>query len=454
MLDRIKKDYGYFDFVLDKIAGKAKDFQEIVKSLIYNKLTDNISINQIPNIYPEEAFEYLGLDETPAERTFYRTIERLGDKFVFVLERHQQFLVKNNLVSKEQFVDFSSTYFEGTKPELGALGYSRDGAPGKKQITFGISTGINNIPTALTIQKGNVQDKTHFDHIFNVAKKVLEKGSILIFDCGANTKTNKKMVRKGKYHYLTLKAKKKNSYRSIIQFFLQEKKKGNIVRFEMNDSIYECVKLVKDNETNYIFFSEKLYQEQLQKREKKYQRLLEKNDKDLKKVKKGKNLGSVITKDGYIILHGSIQKTLAPISNPFINGLEGFFALESSVDDEPEKILSLYKDRDKAEKFIRGLKDGLELRPIRHWSDLAVKGYLLLTFLTNFLVNLTLYLAKKPIVKDIRLLRKFLNNLTLTVAYPPNAFKFTVLSNISNEVISILGDFIQKYDDNSLKLRW
>ena len=109
----------------------------------------------------------------------------------------------------------------------------------------------------------------------------------------------------------------------------------------------------------------------------------------------------------------------------------------------------------RAEKVIgRGLKDGLELRPIRHWSPLAVKGYLLLTFLTNFLVNLTLYLAKKPIVRDIRLLRKFLNLLTLTVAYPPNGFKFTLLSNISNEVISIFGDFIKKYEDNSLKLRW
>jgi len=406
------------------------------------------------NIYPDEAFEYFGLKETPAERNFYRTIERLGDKFDIILELHQQFLVKNDLASKEQFIDFSSTYFEGTKPELGALGYSRDGAPGKKQITFGISTGINNIPTALTIQKGNVQDKTHFNHTFNVAKKVLKKGSILIFDCGANTKTNKKLVRNGEYHYLTLKAKKKKIYRPIIQLFLQEKENKNTVKFEMNDSFYECFKLEKEDETNYIFFSEKLYQEQLQKREKKYKKLLEKNNKDLKKVKKGKKLGSVITKEGYIILHGSIQKTLAPISNPFINGLEGFFALESSVDDEPEKILSLYKDRDKAEKFIRGLKDGLELRPIRHWSDLAVKGYLLLTFLTNFLVNLTLYLAKKPVVRDIRLLRKFLNNLTLTVAYPPNAFRFTVLSNISNEVMSILGDFIKKYDDNSLKLRW
>jgi hypothetical protein len=313
LLDRIKKDYGYFDFLFGKIGGKAKDFQKIVKSLIYNKWTDNVSINQIPNIYPHEAFEYLGLKEVPAERNFYRTIERLGDKFEIVLELHQQFLAKNDLVSKEQFIDFSSTYFEGTKPELGALGYSRDGAPGKKQITFGISTGINNIPTALTIQKGNIQDKIHFDHIFNVVKKVLKEDSLLIFDCGANTKTNeapnrsraagyndknKKMVRNGKYDYLTLKAKKKKSYKSIIQLFLHEKKSGNTIKFEINDSIYDCVKLKKDGETIYIFFSEKLYQEQLEKREKKYQKLLEKNNKDLKKVKKGKNLGSVITKDG------------------------------------------------------------------------------------------------------------------------------------------------------------
>ncbi len=49
LLDRIQKDYGYFDFLFDKIGGKSKDFQNIVKSLIYNKLTDNVSINQIPN---------------------------------------------------------------------------------------------------------------------------------------------------------------------------------------------------------------------------------------------------------------------------------------------------------------------------------------------------------------------------------------------------------------------
>ena len=43
-----------------------------------------------------------------------------------------------------------------------------------------------------------------------------------------------------------------------------------------------------------------------------------------------------------------------------------FLVLESSVDDGPEKILKLYKERDKAEKFFRNLKEGIELRPLRH----------------------------------------------------------------------------------------
>jgi len=43
-----------------------------------------------------------------------------------------------------------------------------------------------------------------------------------------------------------------------------------------------------------------------------------------------------------------------------VTGLEGFFVPESSVDDEPEKILDAYKNRDMAEKFIRDLKEGLK----------------------------------------------------------------------------------------------
>ena len=57
-------------------------------------------------------------------------------------------------------------------------------------------------------------------------------------------------------------------------------------------------------------------------------------------------------------------------------------------------------------------------------------------------------------MKNVKLLKKYLNNLTLTVVYPKNAFSFRILSNISQEVLGILGDFVYRYEDKSLKLRW
>ena len=386
----------------------------------------------------------------PAERSIYRDLDRIGQRAPFLQERCQDIIKKNDLISEKQFVDFSSSYFEGNKSELGSLGYSRDHEPGKEQITFGIATGMNNIPTALTIQKGNVQDKKHFKFMLNMVKHILKEGSMLIFDCGGNTEKNKKKVIKSKFNYLTLKPKKKKTYRKYIEIFKKSEKEKIII----NNIEYKCVKVKEGTEIQYIFYSNELAVDQKKKRNRKFRKELEKNDSKLTKVKKGKVLGTYVSKEGYILAKGSIQKTLDEIKNPFITGLEGYFILESSVDDETEKILRLYKDKDKAEKLIRNMKEGTELRPIRHWSTNAIIGYLFIVFLTNCLINLTHFLAELPVVKNVKLLKKFLNNLTLTIVYPKNKFRFQVLSNISEEILAILGDFVYKYEDKSLDLRW
>jgi len=93
-----------------------------------------------------------------------------------------------------------------------------------------------------------------------------------------------------------------------------------------------------------------------------FERQKEKGNKLLKKRKTEK----IPSDKGWIELIPQLQKTLLTMDNPYLNGIEGFFILESSVDIETEKILRLYKTRDKAEKFIRALKAGLELHPIRY----------------------------------------------------------------------------------------
>ena len=285
--------------------------------------------------------------------------------------------------------------------------------------------------------------------MYKTVKKVLDKNSILIFDCGANTKKNKENIRKDGFHYLTLKPKKRKTYAKYISMFREHA--NQIIK--INGVEYRCLKVSEDSEIQYIFFSEKLRKEQLEKRGKKFKRELEKNDSKLWKMKRGKELATYISREGYILAKGSLQKTLE-MKNPFITGLEGFFILESSVDTESENMLLLYKDRDKAEKLIRDIKEGTELRPIRHWSKKAIIGYMTIVFLTNCLLSLTHFLSKNSLVKNVKLLKKYLNNLTLTFVYPPKGFRFSILSNISEEILSILGDFVYRYEDKSLKLRW
>ena len=210
-----------------------------------------------------------------------------------------------------------------------------------------------------------------------------------------------------------------------------------------------------EDEVQYIFFSEDLYEDQMRSKEKKFMKELKKNKVKLKKTLGGKVLGEYICEEGYILTKGALQKVVGDVPNPYINGIEGFFVLQSSIDDEPEKILALYKDCDKAEKLIRGMKEGTELHPIRHWSKWAVIGYLVIIFLTNFLINLTLLKAKgQAMVKNVKILKKYLMKLTLTIVYPPNGFRFSIISNVSDEIRSLLGDYIDKYRDKSLDLRW
>jgi len=209
---------------------------------------------------------------------------------------------------------------------------------------------------------------------------------------------------------------------------------------------------MEGTEFKYIYFSKKAYKEQKRKRNKKFKRELEKNEKLLNKVKKGKVISKHLSREGEISLKGELENK--DLENPYITGLEGFFILESSLNKESYTLLKLYKDRDSAEKLIRDMKEGTELRPIRHWSRLAIIGYLIIVFLTNCIVQLTYFLSPDSVVKNVKLLKKYLENLTVTIVYDKSLFKFRVLSNVSPEIRSILGDFVDKYDDKSLKLRW
>ena len=394
--------------------------------------------------------QQLGLKDRTAERSIYRSLERIGEFFPIVMSQYQQFIKDHDLIDAKQIIDFSSSYFEGKQAKMGKKGYSRDKKPGKLQVTFGISTGISGVPTALTIQKGNVQDKTHMKSMITLVSKVLPKGSLLIFDAGANTLKNKKKIRKKKFHYLTLRPKKVGPYKKYIDFFNSKLNRGNVTSKVVNDRYYTCVKKQDKEYVSYIYFCPELYQDHIHSKKRKFERQKKKGNKILKKRKHP----VFPSEEGWVTLLPSIQKTLTEIENPYITGVEGFFILESSIEDHPWEILDLYKKRDKAEKFFRAMKEGIELRPLRHWSTNSIIGIFFISFLANLLVILTHHMNKITPVKNVKLLKKQLINLTLTIVYPKNRFRFTVLSNVSPEIKDLFGDFVYKWGDKTLKTRW
>ena len=440
LIKKVDKEFNFFGSIFGGLKGKTKHLIESVKAFINNRLDKCVSLSQITQNYPQEWFECLSFKEIPKERTLYRDLERIGAKYKFVVEKYQQLLKRKNLIDNKQFADFSSAFFEGDKAELGALGYSRDNQPGKRQITFGVRTGMNGIPSALTIQKGNVQDKKHMNFMLKISGKILEKGSLLIFDCGGNTEGNRDKIIELEFNYLTLKPRHRETYKKYIQIYRKSAKEVIYV----NGIKYKCVK-VKDENVKYIFHSKNLYKKLRKNRSKKFQKALLKGDKILAKINKGKPIGEHISREGNIIMKGEVQTSLSEIVNPFITNLEGFFILECSVEDEPYKVLKLYKNKDLAEKLIRNMKEGTELRPINHITKEAIIGYLVIVFLANCLIQLTHFLNKSNVDKNLKLLKKSLNSLTLTVIYDKSVFKFSILSNISQEIRGILGDSLKEF---------
>ena len=440
LINKIDKEFNLFDRLLGNIKGKTKNFIQSVKAFINNRLDKCVSLNQIKNNYPQELFECLGFKEPPKERTLYRDLERIGLNYKFVIEEYQKVLKKFNLIDKEQFVDFSSAYFEGDKAELGALGYSRDNQPGKKQITFGVSTGMNGVPSSFSIQKGNVCDKKHFKFMLKIANKVFEKYSMIIFDCGGNTEENKQKIIELGFNYLTLKPRQRSVYKKYVRLYKGSPKEI----FYANGIKYKCMKM-KEEDNKYIFYSKNLYKKLKRNRNRKFKRELEKNDTILSKVKRGKEIGKFISREGEIIAKGTMQKNLCEMKNPYITGLEGFFILESSVDEEPYKILRLYKNKDLIEKLIRNMKEGTELRPINHITKEAIIGYLIVVFIANCIIQLTHFLNRSNVDKNLKLLKKSLNSLTVTFIYDKSALSFSVLSNISQEIREILGDSLKEF---------
>ena len=438
-----------FSDIFNKHKSKGLDLNSLLIGLVSYKLTENFSIKEAGKwLNQDEILEILNL-ESFHEKVLYRTLETLGRNKEKILSDILGSLFSVYVFEETDInLDWTSIVLHGTKSKLGKYGYSRDHRPDKPQITVGVSELKKpiNIPIGITVNKGNVLDLQHFPDTYNQVKSRLKEGSLIVFDKGANTADNIKLIQEDKMTYLT-SMKLNASDDKIIEKFDPEK--AELV--DSKKSIYG-IKITKPSSIKYFYFSESLQKKQLESKARTV----------LKKLQEAKEIQEVITKNKKLPKKFRINNELIEIDYSFrtkleelsdeeaiellkssiISGREGFFCLKSNKNLTLEEALETYREKDSIEKIFDSLKNEIQIKPLRVWSDYSIYGAILLGFIAQLFISLMRYEFEEIKHRSTKFIKKSLKNLTLTIKFVKNGIKNYIFANfdkINSLIVTKMG---------------
>ena len=430
--------YDVLDF--STVFGKHKkngfDINDLLKALVSYKLTDNFSINKAHEwINRDEVLDIFNLKEF-IERTLYRVLEILGNNRETIISD-----IQDRLFARYDFehtninIDWTSIVLYGDKSPLGKYGYSRDHRPDKKQITLGITELADpiNVPIGITVEQGNIHDQKHFRKTYQQVNKRLKQGSLVVFDKGAHSIGNTALIRADDMQYLTARKLNKSDDKIIANYW-----NYSLEIVNQEDGIYG-LKIVKPSSVNYFYFSEKLQHEQLESRARKIMRQIEeakliqnsidKNKKLPKKFRINNALVDVVYSLQTKLVELDEQEAIKLLEQHIITGREGFFCLKSSKNLTLKEALQTYRKKDSIEKIINSLKNEIEIKPLRVWSDASVYGAVIIGFIAQLFISLMRYEFNELKHKSTKLIKKSLLNLTVTVDFVKGQTKKYIYAN-------------------------
>ena len=306
--------------------------------------------------------------------------------------------------------DITSVYFEGTKNDLAAFGYNRDGKKGKMQITVGLITDSNGFPLKIEVFKGNVNDHTAVQGQLEVLKESFNADRItLVGDRGMRIRMNLEDMgeeqRQGIYY---ISALTKPEILALIE-------KGTIQLSLFAKDLIE----VESQGVRYVLSTNPLLEEQkhqlrdsLKQRFEQETMLIkqgwkkrkEQNEKNIEKLKQGhknKKLKTSFSEkdiDNYkfrtrqllkqckMSKFYSIEITTDTFDTNFKMDayqeqrmLDGKYIVESTVPKaqmNTDELRSQYKALQNVEHGFRDLKtERINIRPVYHRNELQTRGH-------------------------------------------------------------------------------
>jgi transposase len=434
----------YYDHLgLSEIIGKHKSrgvsINSLLEALLSYKLTENQSVTKGADwINRDEVLNVFDLDSFE-QRTLYRLLEIIGENRVEIIADIQDELFEiYDFEHTNINLDWTSLVLYGDKCPLGKYGYSRDHRPDKKQITMGLSELSRpiNVPIGMTVREGNVSDQVHFDDTFDQVKDHLRESSMVVFDQGANRKENLESIEHSKLKYVTARQLNKSDEETWIKNF--DKTEAELV-----DERYGIYGLKKKfpSRVNYLYFSEHLYEQKMASKFRKVERLLSEAEEIQRCIESNRGLPKRYRINNPLVdCEYSYQTKLASLSEKearailkkaSITGREGFFCLVSDKDLTLKETLTIYREKDSIEKIINSLKNEIEIKPLRVWSDNSIYGALIVGFLAQLIISLIRFEHEELKHKSPKFIKISLMNLTVTVEFKRSGKKRYIFSNFN-----------------------
>ena len=314
--------------------------------------------------------------------------------------RIEQALARRRLQG-EGFVlyDLSSSYLEGRHCELGVIGYSREGKPGKLQITYGLVCAPSGQPVSIEVHKGNSGDPTTLQPAVERVKDSFGiEHVVFVGDRGMITEARIKVLKEQGVGFITaLRAPQIQALTIAPNFQLSLFDQQGLC--EVSSPKFPGERLV-------ICRNPHVARERTRKRAE----LLALTEADLEKVKQmvegkrgklnGAAAGKIGERAGRVVNKRKMAKHFTleiadgsfsyPRNQPQIDEealLDGIYVLRT---DEPPRrigspaVVRAYKQLKVNEHAFREMKTPLEIRPIHHRLEDRVRAHVFLCMLACY----------------------------------------------------------------------
>ena len=315
-------------------------------------------------------------------------------------ERIEAALAKRHLHGEGYVLyDLSSSYVEGRCCELAQLGYSRDGKPGKAQISYGLCCAPEGQPVSIEVHAGNTGDPTTLSPAVERLKDRFGiEHLVFVGDRGMITEARVKVLKEQGVGFITsLRAPQIQALTMAPDFQLSLFDERGLC--EVSSPQFEGERLV-------ICRNPAVAAERARKREE----LLQRTEQDLAKVKqmvegergklKDASAGKIGERAGRVVNRRKMAKHFT------LQIADGSFSYErnqAQIDEEAlfdgiyvirtgepqqrigsQSVVRAYKQLKVNERAFRTMKTPLEIRPIYHRLEDRVRAHAFICMLACY----------------------------------------------------------------------